>query len=92
MASAARVGDPSTHGGLVTGPGVSTVLIGGQMAAVMGDMHSCPIAAPGHLVSSVFAIGSTTVMIGGRPALRAMDICACGASVAAGCPNVIIGG
>ncbi|MDP3610437.1 MAG: PAAR domain-containing protein [Rubrivivax sp.] len=35
--------------------------------------------------------GSGTVLIGGRPALRAGDSCACGASVAVGLPTVQIG-
>ncbi len=90
MGAAARVGDATNHGGTVTGPGVSNVLIGGMPAAVMGDMHVCGIY--GHPPSSPFVIGSATVLIGGRPALRAMDVCGCGASVPVGCPTVIIGG
>ena len=92
MAAAARVGDLTTHGGVVTGPGVSTVLIGGMPAAVLGDMHTCPIPPPPHIPSSPFVVGSATVLIGGRPALRTTDVCGCGAMVAVGCPTVMIGG
>ena len=92
MASAVRVGDLSTHGGTITGPGVPTVLIGGMPAAVVGDLHACPIAVPGHLPTSPFVAGSTSVLIGGRPALRATDVCGCGAMAAVGCPTVLIGG
>ena len=92
MAAAARVGDVTTHGGVITGPGEPTVLIGGMPAAVMGDLHSCPIPPPAHIPSSPFVIGSTTVLIGGKPALRITDVCGCGAMAAAGCPTVIIGG
>ncbi len=92
MAAAARVGDITTHGGVITGPGVPTVLIGGMPAAVMGDIHSCPIPPPAHLPSSPFIIGSTTVLIGGKPALRVTDTCGCGAMAAVGCPTVMIGG
>ena len=91
MAAAARVGDITTHGGSVLGPGISTVLIGGQPAAVLGDTHSCPIPViTGHLPSSPFTMGSATVLIGGKPALRSGDTCACGAAVPLGEVSVII--
>ncbi|HLV32716.1 MAG TPA: PAAR domain-containing protein, partial [Chitinispirillaceae bacterium] len=44
---AARVGDMTAHGGMITGPGVPNVLIGGMPAATMGDMHVCPMVTPG---------------------------------------------
>jgi uncharacterized Zn-binding protein involved in type VI secretion len=90
MPAAVRVTDPTNHGGVVTGPGVPTVMIGGMPAAVMGDMHICAIVAPGHLPVSAFPMGSATVMIGGKPALRTTDTCICGAMAAVGCPTVVI--
>ncbi|KGN77421.1 PaaR repeat-containing protein [Porphyromonadaceae bacterium COT-184 OH4590] len=95
MAAAARVGDITTHGGTITGPGAATVLIGGMPAAIMGDLHICaivPTPATPHLVSSPFVMGSATVLICGKPAVRTTDICLCGAGAAVGCPTVIIGG
>ena len=92
MAAAARVGDPTTHGGVITGPGCPTVMIGGMPAAVAGDLHTCPIPPPNHIPSSPFPMGSATVIIGGKPALRTTDVCGCGAMAAVGCPTVIIGG
>lgn len=92
MANAARVGDATTHGGVITGPGVPTVMIGGLPAAVLGDLHSCPIPMPPHVPPGPFLAGSTSVLIGGRPALRTTDVCLCGAMAVAGCPTVIIGG
>jgi len=92
MPAAARLGDVTTHGGTVAGPGVSTVWIGGMPAAVAGDQHICPIPPnTGHLTVSVFPMGSTTVLIGGKPALRTGDLALCGAAPAAGCPTVRIG-
>jgi uncharacterized Zn-binding protein involved in type VI secretion len=91
MPSAARVTDPTTHGGIVAGPGVPTVLIGGMPAAVLGDNHVCPIVPP-HPPTSPFIIGSATVMIGGKPALRQGDTCVCGAAPAVGLPTVQVGG
>ena len=71
--------------------GVATVLVGGQPAAVLGDMHACVIPSPPpHPPSTPFVVGSATVMIQGRPALRAGDACACGAFVAVGLPTVVI--
>jgi uncharacterized Zn-binding protein involved in type VI secretion len=92
MPAAARVTDTTTHGGTIVGPGVSTVLIGGMPAAVVGDNHVCSLPPTGHQpTSSPFPMGSSTVMIGGMPALRTGDSCICGASAAVGCPTVIIG-
>ncbi len=93
--AAARTGDATTHGGVITGPGAATVLIGGMPATVMGDMHACPIVptpASPHLPSSPFLLGSTTVLICGKPAIRITDMCLCGANAVVGCPTVIIGG
>ena len=91
MPFAARVGDQTSHGGTVVGPGVATVMIGGMPAAVLGDMHACVIPSPPpHPPSTPFVVGSATVMIQGRPALRQGDSCACGASVAVGAPTVVI--
>lgn len=91
MPPAARVGDLSNHGGTITGPGVSTVLIAGQPAAVAGDLHVCSLPPSGHQPTvSVFPSGSTAVLIAGRPALRTTDACMCGAMAAVGAPTVII--
>jgi uncharacterized Zn-binding protein involved in type VI secretion len=93
MPPAARVGDPTAHPGTVAGPGAATVMIGGQPAAVVGDLHSCampPLAGPHP--PNPFPKGSSTVMIGGRPALRLGDVAGCGAAIVMGCPTVLIGG
>jgi len=92
MPGAARTGDPTIHGGTVVGPGVATVLIAGMPATVAGDLHACVIPpATGHIPSSPFMVGSATVLIQGRPSIRAMDACLCGAFVAVGAPTVVIG-
>ena len=43
---AARMGDPTAHGGTIVA-GFPTVLIGGQPAARISDMHVCPMVTPG---------------------------------------------
>ena len=92
MPAAARVGDTTTHGGTITGPGAATVLIGGMPAAVAGDMHVCVIPPPSHIPVSAFPMGSATVLLGGKPAIRTTDACICGAMAAVGSPTVMIGG
>jgi uncharacterized Zn-binding protein involved in type VI secretion len=92
MPAAARVGDVTNHGGTITGPGAATVLIGGMPAAVVLDLHSCPIpAATPHLPVSPFLVGSATVFIGGKPALRVGDPALCGAAAVVGEMTVLIG-
>ncbi|MEP7377638.1 MAG: PAAR domain-containing protein [Chitinophagaceae bacterium] len=98
MSFAARVGDnhscplsnpgsgnPHT-GGLITGPGVSKVLIGKKPAAVIGDKCTC--VGP---VDSI-ATGSTTVKIGGQYAARMDDMTQHGGKITSGFAKVIIGG
>ncbi len=95
---AARIGDmhmcpmvtpgvpPIPHvGGPITGPGCPTVLIGGQPAAVMGDMCTC--TGP----PDTIALGSAGVMIGGKPAARMGDQCMHGGAIMLGCMTVMIG-
>ena len=91
MPNAARLTAPTSHPGIVSGPGCPTVLIGGIPAAILGDMHVCAIPSNPPHTPSPFVQGSATVMIGGMPALRVGDAAGCGASIINGCPTVIIG-
>ena len=93
MPPAARVTDASAHPGMITGPGVANVLVGGLPAAVLGDLHTCampPLAGP-HPPTPLVK-GSVTVLIGGRPAVRLGDMSGCGAPIVMGHPTVLIGG
>lgn len=91
MPNAARVMDMTSHGGVEVGPGCPTVFIGDMPAAVVGDMHVCPIPSTSPHPPSLFAAGSSTVLIGNKPALRVGDVSGCGAGLIIGCPTVIIG-
>jgi uncharacterized Zn-binding protein involved in type VI secretion len=92
MPPAARVTDPTGHPGIISGPGVPTVLIAGAPAAVIGDTHTCSFPPPaGPHPPTPIATGSFTVLIGGRPAARLGDITGCGAPIIAGAMNVLIG-
>lgn len=94
---AARIGDPTAHGGSIV-LGYPTVLIGGAPAARLTDMHVCPMVTPGvppipH-VGGPIMLGSAGVMIGGLPAARLGDMATCVGppdSIIMGCPTVLIG-
>lgn len=92
MPPAARVGDPTGHPGVITGLGVPTVLIGGQPAAVLGDLHTCAFPPPTSHPPTPLVTGSALVLIGGRAAARVGDVAGCGAPIVAGLPTVLIGG
>ena len=92
MPPAARVTDPTGHPGIIAGPGVATVLIGGMPAAVVGDNHICSFPPPPVHPPTPIVKGSATVLIGGRPAARMGDLSGCGAPIVMGMPTVQIGG
>jgi len=94
---AARLGDPTVHGGTII-LGNPTVLIGGAPAARLGDMHLCPMQTPAvppipH-VGGPITLGSAGVLIGGAPAARMGDMATCVGppdTIVMGCPTVLIG-
>ena len=96
---AARQGDTTAHGGTVA-VGFPTVLIGGQPAARVGDIHTCPtqtpaVSSPIPHVGGPITMGSATVLIGNMPTARMGDTATCTGpldTIAAGCPTVLIGG
>lgn len=61
---AARLGDMTATGDVITGPGAATVLIENLPASCMGDMVS------GAACTGSITVGSPTVLIMGRPAAR----------------------
>jgi len=94
---AARVGDSTNHGGSIVGPGVPSVRIGGQPAAVLGDQTTCPQSSgtpPVPHVGGPIVTASATVLIGGRRAARVGDInseTGSSATIVTGASTVIIG-
>jgi len=89
---AARIGDPTAHPGVITGPGWPTVLIESVIAARVSDMHTCSNPPPVHPPTPIVPPGSRTVLIGDRPAARIGDKAGCGAPIIKGAPTVLIGG
>lgn len=95
MPPAARMGDPTSHGGSIVA-GCMTVLIGGVPAARVSDMHTCPMVngVVPHVGGPIMPPGSPTVLIGGLPAARLGDMATCTGppdSIIMGCMTVIIG-
>lgn len=66
---AARIGDTTATGDTIVGPGISTVLIGGIPASVVGDQ-----VVGGVCIGSIMD-GSVTVLVGGAPAARVTSNC-----------------
>lgn len=92
---AARMGDMTAHGGVISA-GTLTVLIGGLPAARTGDLHTCPqVTGTVPHVGGPILQGSTTVLIGGLPAARMGDQATCTGptdAITQGCTTVLIGG
>jgi uncharacterized Zn-binding protein involved in type VI secretion len=93
MPAAARITDQSNHPGVVSGTGVTSVLISGRPAAVLGTVHTCfrPTNS-GTDPATPIVSGSTSVLFGGKPAARVGDSIGCGAMIARGDDSVQIGG
>ncbi|WP_250460699.1 PAAR domain-containing protein [Microbulbifer litoralis] len=72
-------------GGPIVSPGGPTVLIGSMPSATVGSTCTC-VGPP-----DTIAMGSTTVMIQGKPAARMGDSTAHGGKIVVGCPTVLIG-
>ena len=71
-------------GGPILPPGVPTVLIAGLPAATLGSKCTC-VGPPDTII-----MGSTKVMIGGKPAARMGDPTAHGGVIVLGAPTVMI--
>lgn len=102
MPSAVRLGDQTSHGGAVGPPPppatvlVSSVLIEGRPAAVIGSTHVCvvpPHAAlsPANVLVPGPGSAGPPVLIGGLPAARVGDRTSCQANVIVGALTVRIG-
>jgi uncharacterized Zn-binding protein involved in type VI secretion len=96
MPAAARITDRIGHGGVstgqITGPGVTSVLIEGQAAAVFTTPATCN-RPRGQTTDGPqqFTQSSKTVYIGGSLALRVNDSTVCTATILSGAQRVLIG-
>ncbi len=81
----ARMGDISSHGGIIV-TGAARTLVGGRPAARMGDLHVCPI--PGHGQTPIVT-GALRTLIEGAPNARVGDKTGCGAVIITGSPDTL---
>ncbi|HEY3937667.1 MAG TPA: PAAR domain-containing protein [Bryobacteraceae bacterium] len=91
---AARLLDPTVLGGMITAPGCPTVLIGGQPAARITDLHTCPQNALYAPTGTPIILGSFTVLVGGLPQARQTDMLTCAPvpdMILMGFPTVLVG-
>jgi uncharacterized Zn-binding protein involved in type VI secretion len=101
MPPAARLGDPTSHGGTIGQPPsaaiatLARVLIGGKPAAVVGSMHVCVVPThvplgPANVIMPRPGAGGP-VLLAGLPAARVGDQTTCGANIVLGALTVLIG-
>lgn len=83
----ARLGDTSSHGGIII-TSASKTFVNGIPVARKGDLHSCPIK--GHGVTPITG-GSDSVFVEGSAAARVGDSIGCGAVITSGSPNATSG-
>lgn len=72
-----RLGDPTSHGGIVISAS-NTHLIDGIGIARVGDRVTCPM--PGHGINPIVE-GAPTYLIGGRMVALQGHHCACGCTL-----------
>jgi uncharacterized Zn-binding protein involved in type VI secretion len=85
MQPVARHGDPSSHGGTITGACSPTFKCDGIAVARTGDAHTCPI--PGHGTTALTGSSEATAD-GGLRIVRVGDTAGCGAAITSGSPTV----
>ena len=81
MPAVARVGDTTSHGGVIIS-GASTCFSDGVPIARIGDVGYCPL--DDHPSTFVIISGSGSTMAEGSPVARIGSACSCGAIVVSG--------
>ena len=82
----ARLGDVTTHGGVIVTANGGASLDGGRPVACIGDIVSCPCCGNTTIVS-----GSWNSLINGQPVARMGDYTACGGMIANGSEGISAG-
>ena len=81
----ARIGDGSTHGGVIVSSASKTI-VEGKLVARVGDRHSCPI--PGHGVTDI-TTGSPQFSAEGALVARSGSLTGCGAVIIGGATKTV---
>lgn len=90
MAGVARLGDLTSHGGVLKAPVRKDVLTNGRPTAHIGTVIVCPSGTPPHGFTVVVS-GNTSVLVGGIPIATVGSATSCGAVVATGSGDVEAG-
>lgn len=88
MPFVARLGDFSTHGGVLIPPVAKSVLTNDRPTAHLGTLHACPI--PFHGVTPIVSL-KTDVLVEGKPIATIGAKAGCGAVVVTGSGDVRAG-
>lgn len=81
----ARLGDVSSHGGMIITASVRTI-VGGQPAARINDLHFALLPLP--LVTPLIT-GTPKTLLEGMPSVRVGDVTASGAMIITGSPTTL---
>ena len=84
MKKVIRIGDQSSHGGVVVS-GASKTMMFGKAVALLGDKVSCPI--PGHGVCPIVE-GDPGWLVDGKPVALEGHKTACGAALISSMPEM----
>ena len=90
MSLVARLGDVTSHGGILKAPVRTDVLTNGRPTAHIGTAIFCPAGTPSH-GPTVVVTGKTSVLVGGIPIATVGSVTSCGAVVATGSGDVRAG-
>lgn len=82
----ARLGDPCSHGGVISANCSPIVLTDGIQTAKTGSIYSCPTHGPNPITGT-----GTAIIDGGPNKARVGDLAACGAAITAGSPSTVSG-
>lgn len=88
MPNAGKVGT-SIAGGVVSGPGATTVLVEGSPISIVGDLVASH-GAGAHAAASIVS-GSGTVLAQSTPVDRVGDLASCGHAISTGSATVQVG-
>ncbi|GGX99609.1 PAAR domain-containing protein [Massilia dura] len=84
MKNIIRLGDPTSHGGMVIFVKATYFLVDGKPVACVGDQCSCPV--PGHGTCTIVE-GSDSNSVDGVPVAYDGHKTSCGATLIATCGN-----
>ena len=87
----ARLGDITTHGGILKAPVNKSVLTNDRPTAHIGTVIICPAGSPHPHGFSVIVGGNKSVRVGGIPIAHRLSPTSCGALVATASGDVNVG-